>query len=263
MSEAPEASEKADVPLAAETDALAAETDAAAAIAKSDVSVTVDVGTSALATEDFCSRVAAMVNIAYGYGRVSANEVAQRLSMGDAGEHANRVLHVATRDGELVGCCSSTIQTPWCPSGCGHWGLLVVDVEAQGTGVASALVAAAEGRLLEAGLRQVQMEYEYTPGDPFSERLYKWYEGSCGFSGGSPPSSSGRTQFRRCRKRLDASKLGSAGKSPGAASSSARRSAAGEDAVAPAGSVWTGCGAVLMRLMRTVSRRLTGGGARR
>ena len=94
--------------------------------------------------------------------------------------------------------CSSTLQTPWCPSGCGHWGLLVVAVEAQGTGVASALVAAAERRLVEAGLREVQIEYDYERGNPQSERLRAWYEGSCGFSG--PPSC--HSGFRRCRKRL-------------------------------------------------------------
>lgn len=168
----------------------------------------VEVGTSDQATGDFCSEVAQMVCRSYGYQRLSAGEVHQRLSMGDAGDRANRVLHLAWRAEEggeetLVGCCSSTVQTPWCPRGCGHWGLLVVAVEAQGTGVASALVRAAERRLSLAGLGQVQIEYEYTCGEPQSERLYAWYEGSLGFDGGgSPTSSRGRTEFRRCRKRL-------------------------------------------------------------
>ena len=117
--------------------------------------VSVAVGTSDLITQDFVRTVASMVNKSYGYRRVSEAEVAQRLAMGDSGERSNRVLHIATRNGKLVGCCSSTKQTPWCPGGCGHWGLLVVDVDAQGTGVASALVAAAEERLLAAGLTQV------------------------------------------------------------------------------------------------------------
>jgi GNAT superfamily N-acetyltransferase len=148
-----------------------------------------------------------MANRAYGYPRLSPPEVMQRLGMGDDGKDANRVLHVAFRldpgsgDEILVGCCSSTRQTPWCPRGCGHWGLLVVDVEAQGTGVASALVRAAEQRLRSHGLQSVQIEYEYTRGDPASERLYAWYEGSLGFSGGGPP---GRSEFRRCRKKLAA-----------------------------------------------------------
>jgi len=170
-------------------------------------SVRVEIGTSKLATQAFCCQVAEMANRAYGYPRLSPPEVSQRLSMGDDGKHANRVLHLAfrlqTTDGEeiLVGCCSSTKQTPWCPRGCGHWGLLVVAVEAQGTGVGSALVRAAEQRLRLAGLQSVQIEYEYTRGDPDSERLYAWYEGSLGFSGGGPP---GYNEFRRCRKKLKA-----------------------------------------------------------
>ena len=77
---------------------------------------------------------------------------------------------------------------------------------AQGSGVARALVRAAERRLRDAGLRMVQIEYEYVAGDAFSERLYDWYEGSCGFvgMGGPPPRGEiGERQFRRCRKRLD------------------------------------------------------------
>ena len=149
-----------------------------------------------------------MVTRAYGYCRVSNHEVRQRLHMGDS--HPNRVLHLAVREGKLVGCCSSTLQTPWCPSGCGHWGLLSVDPAAQGTGVASALVAAAEQRLYEAGLREVQIEYDYHRGDPQSERLLAWYEGSCGFTGPG----SRHSGFRRCRKRLRAAPRPSEGGHP-------------------------------------------------
>ena len=89
------------------------------------------------------------------------------------------------------------------PSGCGHWGLLVVDVNAQGTGVASALVRTAEARLASLGCRQVQIEYSYTCGDAESERLRAWYEGPLNFSGGgSPTTVPGRSEFRRLRKAL-------------------------------------------------------------
>ena len=50
----------------------------------------------------------------------------------------------------------------------------------------------------------MQIEYEYTCGEPQSERLYAWYEGKLGFDGGSAPTSTpGRCEFRRCRKRLE------------------------------------------------------------
>jgi hypothetical protein len=44
----------------------------------------------------------------------------------------------------------------------------------QGAGVASALVRAAEGRLAAHGCSSVQIEYDYSPGDPQSERLRAW-----------------------------------------------------------------------------------------
>ena len=62
------------------------------------------------------------------------------------------MLHVATSlDGRVVGCCSSTLFTPWCEPGCGHWGLLAVGVSHQNGGVATALVEAAERRLATEG----------------------------------------------------------------------------------------------------------------
>ena len=113
--------------------------------------VLVTVGTSELASEAFIHEVVTMVNCSYGCRRLNEMDVNRRLAMGDDGEDANRVLHLAWRKGEdgeqkLVGCCSSTKSVGWAPRGCGHWGLLVVDQAAQCCGVASALVAAAESR---------------------------------------------------------------------------------------------------------------------
>jgi len=173
--------------------------------------VIVIVATSALLTRDrnLAHRVTEMVNKSYGCSRLSVSETANRIGMGDKGVHANRVLHLAFRDGSLVGCCSSTIQPPWTASGCGHWGLMVVDLAAQGTGVASALRAAAEERLAAAECKQIQLEYEYTAGDPFSERLMEWYEHRCGFTcmDGRPRTRPGYTEFRRCRKHIDHSEM--------------------------------------------------------
>ena len=168
------------------------------------------VGTSqhALDNPSLPSQISSMVNQAYGYPRLGESETRQRLSMGDAGNGANRVLHLAFRLDEngaavLVGCCSSTVQPPWTERGCGHWGLLVCGRPFQGSGVGSLLVAAAEARLIDRRCSEVQIEYEYTAGDPYSERLAAWYEGKCGFGCGHPiPTMPGDCQFRRCRKRL-------------------------------------------------------------
>jgi len=45
---------------------------------------------------------------------------------------ANRVLHLAYRNGKLLGCCSSTLQPPWTPRTGQIWsvGFLVVDDKA-------------------------------------------------------------------------------------------------------------------------------------
>jgi len=170
----------------------------------------VTVGTSELASEAFIHEVVTMVNCSYGCRRLNEMDVNRRLAMGDDGEDANRVLHLAWRKGEdgeqkLVGCCSSTKSVGWAPRGCGHWGLLVVDQAAQCSGVASALVAAAESRLCDAGLGYVQIEYDFTCGDPLSERLFRWYEGKLGFkalSGEPPTDVPGESEWRSCRKQL-------------------------------------------------------------
>ena len=155
--------------------------------------------------------ISKMVNDSYGYNRLSGAEVRGRLAMGDD-PHPNRVLHVASRGGTIVGCCSSTLQPPWTPSGCGHWGLLVVALEAQGSGVAAALVRAAEARLAAAGCDAVQIEYEHAPGDARSERLAAWYEGSLGFQRSSHwlterllgllIGHARRAEWRQCRRYL-------------------------------------------------------------
>ena len=181
--------------------------------------VEVTIGTSAMAHADpgLVGRITTMVNTAYyeslkellpegttSYERVSREDVTDRLEMGDAGGRANRVLHLGFRAGELVGCCSSTYQPPWTDEGCGHWGLLVVDPRAQGQGVASAIVAAAERRL--AGCCQrVQIEYDYHPEHAPSEQLRGMYDKfgfSCSSSNGRRRRGSGGSEFRRCHKEL-------------------------------------------------------------
>jgi ribosomal protein S18 acetylase RimI-like enzyme len=128
--------------------------------------VSIEIGTSKQArSPEFVCSLVALVNRAYGQHRLSEREAVARLHAGDE-RTRNRVLHCATRDGRLVGCCSSTTHTPWCGPGTGHWGLLAVDPEARGTGVASALVNAAERRLSEEGCYGCGIEYSYHKGDP-------------------------------------------------------------------------------------------------
>mmetsp|Transcript_108906 Transcript_108906/g.306922 ORF Transcript_108906/g.306922 Transcript_108906/m.306922 type:complete len:244 (-) Transcript_108906:209-940(-) len=178
--------------------------------------VQVLVGTSKMAADDatLAARIAEVANRANGHQRFSVGEVRSRLSKGDDEPDANRVLHVAYRDGKVVGCCSSTVRVPWGAGG-GHWGALAVDPDAQRTGVASALVAAAEQRLLERGCTRVQIEYHYCQGDAESERLRGWYEGKLGFSG----SGSG---FRCASKRLSPSTVARCASEPRIASGRTR-----------------------------------------
>ena len=157
--------------------------------------VDVTLGPTLEQTKENAITLAALINAAYGYRRVSESEMMHRIRT-----DRNRALHVARHDdGQIVGCCSSTLHVPWCGPGCGHWGLLAVLPDAQGTGVASALVAHAETRLSNAGMSKVQMEYSYHCGEPQSERMMAWYEGSLGFTGPA----SRRSGFRVCRKRLE------------------------------------------------------------
>eukprot|EP00746_Dinoflagellata_sp_MGD_P135832 gnl/MRDRNA2_/MRDRNA2_69874_c0_seq1.p1 gnl/MRDRNA2_/MRDRNA2_69874_c0~~gnl/MRDRNA2_/MRDRNA2_69874_c0_seq1.p1 ORF type:complete len:243 (+),score=30.13 gnl/MRDRNA2_/MRDRNA2_69874_c0_seq1:137-865(+) len=147
------------------------------------------IGTSKMASDD-----STLVRRIAQFSHKSEGDVRNRLSMGDVGsDAANRVLHVAFLDDIAVGCCSST--TRWGGPGHGQWGALAVDPSAQKMGVASALVAAAEHRLLESGCTSVQIEYRYSPGNPHSERLRAWYEDKLGFSGSG-------VGFRFARKSL-------------------------------------------------------------
>ena len=75
-----------------------------AATSASDVSVRV--GTSS--DRQHAGAIAALINRAYGHGRIYEGDVLRRLAMGDAeaSKSANRVLHLAYRGGTLVGCCS-------------------------------------------------------------------------------------------------------------------------------------------------------------
>jgi GNAT superfamily N-acetyltransferase len=178
--------------------------------------VEVVIGTSQHAKNaELVEHVAHMIVEAYevvgGHKQMDAAEFHARLCCGDAGKSARRVLHLAFRDGVVVGCVSSSLTTPWTPTGCGHWGLLVVDTNAQGGGVASALVRAAEARLREGGCTHVQIEYEFGPHLPHTQRLADWYQGKLGFESQTGwfinrligmVVGCGGTEFRRCRKAL-------------------------------------------------------------
>eukprot|EP00434_Breviolum_minutum_P030322 symbB.v1.2.026821.t1/scaffold2709.1/size72633/4 len=170
--------------------------------------IKVIIGTSEHIQEPLIQRICRIVDEAYTkvgkHKRVDRYDAVDRLEMGDAGPQANRVLHLAFKGDELVGCASSTFSPGWTPEGCGHWGLLAVDPSHQNSGVATALVIAAERRLATTSAG-IQIEYQYTEGDSFSQRLRKWYEEKLGFAGDQYPLRPGQTVFRRCRKRISES----------------------------------------------------------
>mmetsp|Transcript_16551 Transcript_16551/g.53071 ORF Transcript_16551/g.53071 Transcript_16551/m.53071 type:complete len:367 (-) Transcript_16551:200-1300(-) len=172
--------------------------------------VCVVIGTSELARkhEGLEDRLADMIDRSYravegtGPRMLHQQPVSARLQMGDGGTRANRVLHVAFRDGEAVGCISSSFATLWTETGVGHWGLLVVDPAARGSGVGSALVAAAERRLAEE-CHEIRIEYDFFPGRPHSERLRAWYQ-RCGYLrvGGQPKDGPPGSEFCFCHKGI-------------------------------------------------------------
>lgn len=151
-------------------------------------------------------RISDIVNSAYSAvgkrKRMDRYDVMHRLEMGDDGVQANRVLHMAYKGDELVGCASSTFSPGWTDEGCGHWGLLAVDPAHQSGGVATALVLAAERRLAT-NCEAVQIEYQHTEGEEFSQRLMRWYEDKLGFDGGPRRQQRpGTTTFRHCVKYI-------------------------------------------------------------
>lgn len=170
--------------------------------------IKVIIGTSEHIQEPLVDQICRIVDEAYSkvgkHKRVDRYDAVDRLEMGDAGPQANRVLHLAFKGDELVGCASSTFSPGWTPEGCGHWGLLAVDPSHQNSGVATALVIAAERRLATIS-GAIQIEFQYTEGDAFSQRLRKWYEEKLGFAGDHYPLRPGQTVFRRCRKRISES----------------------------------------------------------
>uniref|UniRef100_A0A7S1RA62 N-acetyltransferase domain-containing protein n=1 Tax=Alexandrium catenella TaxID=2925 RepID=A0A7S1RA62_ALECA len=172
--------------------------------------ISVVIGTSKLAEEHpgLEDRLTDMINRSYqavegtGPRMLQQQPVSVRLQMGDGGTRANRVLHVAFRGAEVVGCISSSFATLWTEPGVGHWGLLVVDLSCQSTGVGSALVAAAERRLAEE-CDQIHIEHDFFPGRPHSERLRAWYE-KCGYARihGQPKEGPPGSEFCGCRKGI-------------------------------------------------------------
>jgi len=158
----------------------------------SPVDLQVVIGTSEMLAKDDT-----LVRRIANFSEKWEGEIRQRMAMGDVGDkRANRLMHIALLNGVAVGWCSSSTAGY---GGDGHWGALAVDPSSQGRGVASALVKAAEKRLINAGCRSVQIEYRFTIGNPDKERLYNWYEGKLGFDGGPR-----RSGFRCCHKALSA-----------------------------------------------------------
>jgi len=156
-----------------------------ASVAGLDVKVVI--GTTKLLGEhpELTDRLSKMINDAYaavgGHALMLQQQpVLQRLRLGDGADargdgimNRNRVLHVAFVGSEAVGCISSSKSTTW-KADMGHWGLLVVDLKMQGKGIASALIAAAEARVMES-CASLQIEYEFRHDSEHSKKLEAVY----------------------------------------------------------------------------------------
>mmetsp|Transcript_40537 Transcript_40537/g.63424 ORF Transcript_40537/g.63424 Transcript_40537/m.63424 type:complete len:270 (+) Transcript_40537:63-872(+) len=168
---------------------------------RNQTEIVVTIGTSDDAQKDptlvqrICNIVSSSYTAVGKSKRMDAYDAMDRLEMGDDGLRANRVLHLAYKDGVLVGCASSTFSPGWTPDGCGHWGLLAVDPAHQNCGAATALVLAAERRLATVS-ELIQIEFRNVAGDPFCDRLFDWYV-RLGFNCGSK-----RTGFVHAYKQI-------------------------------------------------------------
>lgn len=175
-------------------------------LVRSQTEIVVTIGTSKHAEIDpglvdrICSIVSASYSAVGKSKRMDRYDAMDRLGMGDDGIRANRVLHLAYKGGQLVGCASSTFSPGWTPEGCGHWGLLAVDPAHQGCGAATALVIAAERRLATVS-ELIQIEFRHTEGDAFCHRLLDWYE-KLGFEGRPRRLEPGETDFLHVYKAI-------------------------------------------------------------
>jgi len=125
----------------------------------------------------------------------------------------NRVLFLAiSKEGAIVGTCAATLAAPWCPSGCGSWGLLAVSTPKLGVG--RALVEHCEQYIKIAMLERVRIEYFFIAGLASSETLRTWYEERLHYSCFKAPSTGrsyrgnevrGEVAFRHCEKNVDLS----------------------------------------------------------
>jgi GNAT superfamily N-acetyltransferase len=153
------------------------------------------------------SQIVEMIDATYGKGYATGRQVKRWLSHGEKGEYSHRVLHLAFRDGKLVGCVLATCSLFIAPKACGHWGMLAIHRAAQGTNVEKELVHAAETHLMKGGCVMVDSEYKYDASVQ-SQQLRSWYEDGLGFENkhnrvlnrflGMLLTRGG--EFRRCRK---------------------------------------------------------------
>lgn len=113
------------------------------------------------------------------FTRTSFNEIVLRLQMCSDPHSARKLLLAFDSKRSCLGCCSAT--APYGEPGLGEWGLVCVATQAQGQGIGSLLVAAAEAHCVLRGCDVIQLEYFVAERHGYSARLRSWYFDKLGY----------------------------------------------------------------------------------
>lgn len=113
------------------------------------------------------------------FTRTSFDEIVSRLQMCSDSRSARKLLLAFDSRQNCLGCCSVT--APYGEPRLGEWGLVCVAMRAQGRGIGSRLVAAAEAHCVLRGCDILQLEFFTTEEHRYSTRLRTWYYDKLGY----------------------------------------------------------------------------------
>lgn len=113
------------------------------------------------------------------FTRTSFAEIQWRLRMCSDPGSARKLLLAFDSRRSCLGCCSVT--APYGEPRLGEWGLVCVAMHAQGQGIGSRLVAAAEAHCALRGCDVIQLEYFVAEEHEYSMRLLNWYSTKLGY----------------------------------------------------------------------------------